>query len=48
MIKSKGARVERVGGSAIPEIIANASQTGVKVIASGALKISFTKLCTTM
>ena len=34
------ARIERVGGSAIPEIIANASQTGVKGIVSEALKIS--------
>ena len=37
------ARIERVGGSAIPATIANASQTGVKGIASGALKISYTK-----
>lgn len=48
MININQARIERAGGSAIPEIIANASQTGVKGIASGALKISFTKLCTTM
>lgn len=48
MLKSKGACVERAGGYAIPATIANASQTGVKGIASGALKISFTKLCTTM
>lgn len=48
MININQARVERAGGFAIPEIIANASQTGVKGIASGALKISYTKLCTAM
>ena len=48
MININQARVERVGGFAIPEIMAIASQTGVKGIVSGALKISFTKLCTAM
>lgn len=48
MSKEIFTRIERVGGSAIPATIANASQTGVKGIASGALKISYTKLCTAM
>ena len=43
MSKEIFTRIERVGGSAIPATIANASQTGVKGIASGALKISYTK-----
>ena len=30
MTKTTNARMERVGGSAIPRIMANASQTGVK------------------
>ena len=38
MTEKVNARIKRVGGSAIPLIMANASQTGVKGIASGALK----------
>lgn len=48
MIKKIFARMERVGGSAIPEIIANASQTGVKGIASGALKVTCFKSWSSM
>ena len=48
MININQARLERAGGSAIPVTMAIASQTGVKGIASGALKISYTKLCTAM
>ena len=38
MTKTTNARMERVGGSAIPRIMANASQTGVKGTVSEALK----------
>ena len=48
MLKSKAACGERAGGSAIPVTMEIASQTGVKGIVSGALKISYTKLCTAM
>jgi hypothetical protein len=48
MLKSKGACVERAGGSAIPVTMANASQTGVKGIVSEALKQTFIKTCIMM
>ena len=48
MLKSKGACVERAGGSAIPVTMANASQTGVKGIVSETLKISFIITCSEM
>ena len=48
MININQARVECVGGFAIPEIIANASQTGVKGIVSEALKQTFIKTCIMM
>ena len=41
-------RIERVGESAIPEIIANTSQIGVKGIASEALKQTVIKTCIMM
>lgn len=37
------ARVERVGGCAVPVIMAIASQTGVKGVVSEALKETFIK-----
>ena len=42
------ARIERVGGSAIPATIANASQTGVKGIMSEALKVIYFKSWSSM
>ena len=48
MVNNKQARMERVGGSAMPVTMANASQIGVKGIVSETLKISVTKLCFTM
>ena len=48
MTKFFYARMERVGGSAIPVTMANASQTGVKGIVSETLKISFIIICTEM
>lgn len=48
MIKLNQTRVERVGGCAVPVIIANASQTGVKGIVSEALKQTFIKTCIMM
>ena len=48
MTKHVNARMERVGGSAIPATIANASQTGVKGIVSEALKQTFIKTCIMM
>ena len=48
MIQIFNAHMQCVSGSAIPLTMAIASQTGVKGIASGALKISFTKSCTAM
>ena len=40
MTKTTNARVERVGGSAIPVTMANASQIGVKGIVSETTKIN--------
>lgn len=48
MTKHVDARMERVGGSAIPVTMANASQTGAKGIVSETLKISFIIICTKM
>ena len=48
MTKHVNARMERVGGSAIPVTMANASQTGVKGIVSETLKISFIITCSEM
>ena len=48
MTKTTNARMERVGGSAIPVTMANASQTGVKGIVSETLKISFIITCSEM
>ena len=48
MSKKIFARIERVGGSAIPATIANASQTGVKGIVSGALKVTCFKSWSSM
>lgn len=48
MSKEIFTRIERVGGSAIPATIANASQTGVKDIVSEALKQTFIKTCIMM
>ena len=43
MSKKIFARIERVGGSAIPATIANASQIGVKGIVSETLKETIIK-----
>lgn len=43
MTKTTNARVERVGGSAIPVTMANASQIGVKGIVSETLKETIIK-----
>ena len=48
MLKSKGACVERAGGSAIPVTMEIASQTGVKGIVSEALKETFNKSWSSM
>ena len=48
MSKKIVTRMVRVGGSAMPVTMANASQIGVKGIVSETLKISVTKLCFTM
>ena len=48
MLKKSITRMERVGGSAMPATIANASQTGVKGIVSETLKISFIITCSEM
>ena len=48
MVNNKQARMERVGGSAMPVTMANASQTGAKGIVSETLKISFIIICTEM
>ena len=48
MSKKIVTRMERVGGSAIPVTMANASQTGVKGIVSETLKISFIITCSEM
>lgn len=48
MLKKSITRMERVGGSAMPATIANASQTGVKGIVSEALKQTFIKTCIMM
>ena len=43
MTKTTNARVDRVGGSAIPVTMANASQIGVKGIVSETLKETIIK-----
>ena len=48
MSKKIVTRMERVGGSAMPATMANASQIGVKGIVSEALKQTFIKTCIMM